>query len=304
MELDRGAFRRATVLVGALLAMSVHAAAPRQDPGHGFTTADIEAGGQTYLRVCASCHGPNGDLLPGVDVAGGTFRRATSDQELAALLRRGIPGTAMPPNSLSEAEALQVVGYLRAWPLAAAARAASTARTPAAVGTAATGGALYATLDCASCHLIGGRGGYLGPDLSSVGITRPADELQRSLTNPSADLRIGTRTVRIVSGTGVEVLGRLLNHDTYSVQFIDSSGRLTSVRKDAVRRWEVMEVSAMPNYSSKLSPQETADLVAYLLTQKAPAQAGGVAGTPRGGGARAGGPAAPPAAGRGGRGTP
>ena len=74
-------------------------------------------------------------------------------------------------------------------------------------------------------------GGYLGPDLSSIGITRPADELERAITKPSTDIRErqphGDRHAR----DGPALTGRLLNQDTDTLQFIDAAGRLTSVRK-------------------------------------------------------------------------
>lgn len=283
------------VLVALLVAPS--AIFQAQETGHGFTTADIERGGQIYLLTCASCHGPNGDTVPGVNVASGSFRRATTDADLATLVRRGIPGTAMPPNSLTEAEALQVVAYLRSWPTVAP---PATAPRDGLTGLAAEGRALYGSLDCATCHMLDGRGGYVGPDLSSAGITRTADELRRALTDPDADIRVGMRTVTVQMGNGPPTVGRLLNQDTYTLQFIDASGRLTSVRKDAVRTWAVMEASAMPNYATKLTAQQIANLVAYLQTLDAPVRTGGVAGTPRGG-ARGAAPVAPPAGrGRGG----
>ncbi len=270
-----------------------------QDPGHGYTTADIERGSQVYLLSCASCHGPNGDTIPGVNVLSGSFRRAVTDEQLAALLRAGIPGTAMPPSSLSEVEALQVVAYLRSRPTAA-----SVPTTAGPAGTAAAGSVLYAAHDCGTCHRIDGAGGFLGPDLSSVGLTRGRDELERALTMPDTDVRNGSRTVTVTTADGVSTTGRLLNQDTHSLQFIDATGRLTSIRKDGVRRWAVMETSAMPSYADKLNAQQMADLVSYLQAQNAPVRPGGIAGTSRGGGgARGGGAEAPPATGRGGRGA-
>src|SRR5690242_8161721 len=99
----------ATVGFGARLSRA-------QEASHGYTQADIERGGQTFLLSCASCHGANGDLVASVSLFSGSFRRATTDQELVDLIRRGIPGTPMPPSSLPEADALQVVAYLRSRP--------------------------------------------------------------------------------------------------------------------------------------------------------------------------------------------
>jgi putative heme-binding domain-containing protein len=295
--------RDARRLTTALIFMAALLAQPRvsraQDPAHGVTPADLERGGQTYLATCASCHGANGDGVANVDLASGTFRRAATDQELVGLIRNGITGTAMSPSGLSEAQALLVVAYLRSLPALVSASRASGLR-----GTAAVGKTLYASRDCATCHKVGGEGGFLGPDLSSVGITRRADELERALTNPSADIRNGTRTVSIVGRDGATTMGRLLNQDTYSLQFIGVAGRLTSVRKDAVRTWEVMTESAMPSYTTTLTPQQIADIVSYLQTLDAPVRTGGVGGTGRGGGPPPAPPAGPgPAAGaRGGRG--
>jgi putative heme-binding domain-containing protein len=282
----------AAFVAAALLAAATSRA---QDASHGVTPADIERGGQIFLLSCASCHGPNGDTVPGVNLASGSFRRATTDQDLAALIRNGIPGTAMPPSSLTEAQALQVVAYLRSLP--AAAMAASAARPAGPAGTPSRGQMLYATLDCASCHMVNGAGAFLGPDLSSVGITRRPDEIERALTNPDADIRNGARTVTVVRKDGSTIVGRLLNQDTYTLQFIDAAGRLTSIRKADARSAEVMESSAMPNYADKLSAQQVADLVSYLQTLNAPVRTGGIAGTGRGG--PAGGRGGTPASGQG-----
>lgn len=56
----------------------------------------------------------------------------------------------------------------------------------------ARGGQLYRKLDCARCHIIGGEGGHLGPDLSRIGSVagsraagQTAEEyLRRSIVSP------------------------------------------------------------------------------------------------------------------------
>src|SRR5262245_8089922 len=80
---------------------------------HGYTPEDIENGGRRYQASCSGCHGPDGHAVPGVELALGQFRRGTSDTDLIAIIRTGIPGTAMPPHGFSDQEAGQVVAYLR-----------------------------------------------------------------------------------------------------------------------------------------------------------------------------------------------
>ncbi len=69
-----------------------------QDRAVTYAPADIRYGAQIYAAQCAACHGANGTQIGGVDLGGGQLRRASSDQDLRAVLANGfIPGTAMPP---------------------------------------------------------------------------------------------------------------------------------------------------------------------------------------------------------------
>src|ERR1700683_3152616 len=79
----------------------------------GYSPADVQSGKQLYGVNCSNCHGPNGDFVSGVDLGHGNFRRASSDNELVAIMVQGIPGTPMPPANLSDQQAHQIVAYLR-----------------------------------------------------------------------------------------------------------------------------------------------------------------------------------------------
>src|SRR4030095_648833 len=80
---------------------------------HGYTRAEVENGARLFQASCATCHGPKGDMVRGVALLGGQFRRATSDEELVKIILEGIPGTSMPPNSYSPLEAGMIVAYMR-----------------------------------------------------------------------------------------------------------------------------------------------------------------------------------------------
>lgn len=268
-------------------------AAP-QDLEHGMTPADLERGEQIYLASCASCHGQEGDQITGVDLGSGQFRRASTDQELVTILRAGIPGTSMPPNTLSEDDAARVVAYLRSLPAARLAEGPTLAFG----GNADNGRAVYVGKGkCADCHRIEGAGGFLGPDLSSVGLTRRAAELERALIDPDADMRDGNRVAVVVNDDGTTVTGRLLNHDTYSLQLIETNGRLVSISKNDARSWDIPARSVMPNYRGTLADSELSDVLAYLRTLQVPVPVG------RAGGGRGRGGSPAPVAG-GGRGGP
>ncbi len=48
------------------------------------TAFDVENGARAYQGTCAACHGPDGNLIAGIDFGRGAFRRAYTDDELAA----------------------------------------------------------------------------------------------------------------------------------------------------------------------------------------------------------------------------
>src|SRR6516165_9574904 len=77
------------------------------------TAQDIDDGGRVFRNTCANCHGPDGDEVAGIDLGRGVFRRASTDRDLIEIIRNGIPGTAMPATNFPEAQAAQVVAYLR-----------------------------------------------------------------------------------------------------------------------------------------------------------------------------------------------
>jgi putative heme-binding domain-containing protein len=231
---------------------------------HGYTAADIEDGARLYQSTCAGCHGPAGDEIPGVELARGQFRRGTSDTDLIAIIRTGIPGTAMPPHSVSDEQAAQVVGYLRNMTVVRTGIGMAVVRG---VGDPARGRAIFEGKGlCTTCHRVYGRGPRLAPDLTEVGLTRPLPELRDALLDPSATMRPGNRPFRVVTSDARTITGRLLNQDSFSIQMLDSNDRLISLQKRNLREQGFIGTSPMPSYRDTLTVQEIDDLVGYLVS--------------------------------------
>ena len=247
---------------GVALSLFLAAVAAAQE--HGYTPADIESGSRFYQSACAGCHGPAGDGIPGVDLMRGQFRRASSDAEIAAIIRGGVPGTTMPPSAFTEAQAGTIVAYLRSLAPAAPREVAADAVVR---GDAARGRSLFAGKgECASCHRVNGAGPRVAPDLSDIGAIRSQVELEQKILDPNALIRNGNRYIESVTRDGATMTGRLLNYDTFSIQLIDSNERLVSLPRSALRDYQFIKTSKMPSYRGKLTAEEVTDLVSYLFS--------------------------------------
>ena len=224
---------------------------------HAFEEED---GASIYASACAECHGDNGDVIEGIDLGRGRFGRPYTDHELASLIMNGIPDTAMRPAELDEEEIEELVLFLR--------DNARPREEPRLAGDIARGEALFRGRgECTDCHRIDGWGGRIGPDLSRIGRSRRTSDLLASLLDPALEVRPNNRFYRVLTSDGEEVSGRLLNHDSFTVQLLDLDERLRSFAKADLREQGFVE-TLMPSYRDKLSEQEIADLVAYLASRR------------------------------------
>jgi len=230
---------------------------------HSYTQADIDNGARIYQSSCAGCHGPNGDMVPGIELQRGRFRRATSDTEIMRIIQFGIPGTTMPPSSFTEAQAGTVVAFLRS------AAPGATGSTRVIRGDVTKGRSIFEGKGkCATCHRVDGVGPRVAPDLSDIGAIRQIRELEQKLVDPNALIRPANRTVEIVMKDGTKVTGHLLNQDTFSIQLLDSRERLLSVEKTNLRDYTYAKTSPMPSYRDALTGEELGDLMTYLVSLK------------------------------------
>ena len=113
-----------------------------------------------------------------------------------------------------------------------------------------------------------GRGSRSAPDLSNVGALRSTDGIRRALLDPNAAMFPINRPVRAVTKEGTVINGRRLNEDTFTVQLADERGRLVSLVKAELREYVILRQSPMPSYRGKLTDEELANLLSYLLTLK------------------------------------
>lgn len=226
---------------------------------HEIDPTEVEGGARFYRTVCSGCHGPDGNLVPGVDLGHNKFKRASTDQELIQIIRTGIAGTAMPPGNFTPEQAAMIVAYLRSL-------AADAAKSTAPPGDAVRGKLVFEGKGCVSCHRARGVGSRVAPDLNDIGSVRRSAEIEKSILDPNAEVTEDHQSVRAVMKDGSVVTGRLLNWDTFTVELIDSKEQLRALPRASLKEFEILKNSTMPSYQGKLSPQELSDVVAYLAS--------------------------------------
>jgi len=250
--------RMRTIAIAAALTVAAGLSSPLL--AQHETAADLLDGERAFRNACANCHGPDGDLIAGIDLGRGQFRRPMTDDDLVRIIRTGIPNTPMPPSSMTVEQASKIVAYLRS--------TAATRRGGATAGDADRGRQVFdGKGGCAACHRVAGTGSRVGPDLTRIGELRRAADLERSLLDPGAQVDPTNRSYRVVLPDGTAVTGRLLSHDTFTVQILDSREQLRSFVKADLREFGFAP-SPMPSVRGTLTDQETADVVAYLASLK------------------------------------
>jgi putative heme-binding domain-containing protein len=228
---------------------------------------DLARGKKLFLGSCTYCHGPTGDGGKGADLSRRELLQAKTDGDLARIIEVGIPGTEMPAAwHMTRREVTQVAAFVR-----------SLARVEVreVPGDVSRGRILYEKSGCANCHTIKRDGvwvgGYMGPDLSSIGLKRSAAHLRQSLTDPAAVLPEGFVVTKLVTVSGKTLEGVRTHEDTFAIAVRDLAGNnhaflkkdLKSIAPDRGR-------SPMPSYRSKLSAAELDDLVSFLVSLKEP----------------------------------
>jgi putative heme-binding domain-containing protein len=134
-------------------------------------------------------------------------------------------------------------------------------------GRPSTGKALFdAPGGCISCHRVGAAGAFYGPNLTSVGSRISPAGFRILLNTPLEKIRSENRLYEIALRNGKTIRGKLLNQDPYSVQMLDTDGKLVAYQRANIRSGQFTDPPQMPSYKDKLTSQQIADLVAYLTT--------------------------------------
>ena len=158
-------FLIACTWAGLLLLAASAIAADDRNPLAGDAKA-AKAGEYEFRINCALCHGlgaHGGGRGP--DLTRAQKKHVHSDAEMFRVISNGIPGTAMPSNGtngqgvgMTDEEIWQIITYIRSVEVKAPAKL---------IGNMTHGKELfYGDANCSLCHMVEGKGGQLGPELT------------------------------------------------------------------------------------------------------------------------------------------
>jgi cytochrome c oxidase cbb3-type subunit III len=271
--------RRARLIVSAALiccsAFTVPARAGQADTKNPLAgnPAAIREGSSLFRANCSPCHGLNArGGGRGPDLTSGLWIHGGSDVAIFRTIGQGVPGTEMPPNQFEDSETWALIAYLRSVGVKPAGPVA---------GDRAKGERLFwGKSACGQCHMVKGRGGRLGPDLTRVGAARSVEYLTESIRTPDKELSQSTSdpnnhygipldydTVTAVTRDGRRIIGVAKNEDAFSLQLFGQDDQFHLFLKKDLREVLHERRSLMPAYTEQmLNHAELHDLLAFLTS--------------------------------------
>ncbi|MCE9543910.1 MAG: sorbosone dehydrogenase [Planctomycetia bacterium] len=134
-------------------------------------------------------------------------------------------------------------------------------------GDAARGEMIFRRADtsCMKCHAIGGYGGYVGPDLASLGGGAELPHLLQSILEPSAKIKEGFQTVNVSLTDGWIITGVVKQKTNSTVIVRDALDQLHFIPSGDIDELTQSNISLMPTgLANSLSKDELLHLVRFL----------------------------------------
>jgi putative heme-binding domain-containing protein len=215
-------------------------------------------GAAIFASNCATCHGADGrggEHAPNIATAPQV--QHLMDRELAGIIRYGIAGAGMPAfSSLKQQEVAEVVSYLRVLQ-----GRGDIVKLP---GDPKQGEALFfGKAKCSDCHMVNGKGGFIGADLSFYGAEAKPDQMRAIILDPDKNLPSDKKATTVVTTAGQTITGMLRTNNNFSLALQTLDGSFHFLPKSELTQVELGSHSLMP--AATLNSKEVDDLVSYLL---------------------------------------
>ena len=257
----RGRYSRALYLRLSLLLVSGALLAQTPDNPLAADANAASAGNSVFRLYCTPCHGIRGQGGRGPDLTKGVYSSGERDSDLFRSISNGVPGTDMSGfgGDIIPDDVWRIVAYIR-----------SIARhdTTPVSGDRTRGETLFWNKGaCGACHIVRGRGGRSGPELTRIGVQRSLAYLRDAIVDPNKEVAPGWATIVVTRRDGTKLTGIERGFDNFSAQLIDLGGNYYSFLRADVASIERENRSVMPSdYGTRLTAAEIDDLLAYLVS--------------------------------------
>ena len=216
---------------------------------------DNDAGRKQFADRCASCHGADGGGGEfGPDIAD-VRALGHRDRNLVDLIKNGFPDSGMPNFPLPQQDLDALAAFV-------AGLRAPAFEQPSAGDAQAGESFFFGKGNCASCHLVRGRGGVLGPDLSNLGRDTRLARIELALRDPSALGAPGYKLVSVRLRSGQTLRGLAKNESNYDLQLQGLDGKLHFLSREAIAEEIAEPKGLMPPVIA--TGAEHRDLLAFL----------------------------------------
>lgn len=120
---------------------------------------------------------------------------------------------------------------------------------------------------CANCHIVGGVGKNVGPDLTEIGSKLSREAMLVSILDPSAGISHNYENYAALTSSGQVVNGLLVSKTDAQVVLKDAQGIERTIPADELEQLKKLETSLMPeNIHENLTAEELVHLMEYLMT--------------------------------------
>ena len=119
-------------------------------------------------------------------------------------------------------------------------------------------------LACTVCHAIGGAGGKVGPDFTSIGTSAQPDYLIESILYPNRKIKEGYHSVVVETKDDRSLVGVQVSETGSEIVLRDAADKLVSIPRNQVRRKINGQSLMPPALILSLTEQEQLDLYRFL----------------------------------------
>lgn len=138
-------------------------------------------------------------------------------------------------------------------------------------GSAERGAEIFfgrSSVSCRRCHVIGGSGGAVGPDLTKIHTEKNREYLLEAIVAPNAKLAKGFETIIAFMDSGKVHTGIVKEDTPETLRLMLADGSLITLKKSEIEETAKGQSSMPADLIKHLSPSDLRDLVEFLASAR------------------------------------